>query len=78
MSDESVAKPTIETVLERIATLSAGLTAFRESVEARFDRIEVQFHKLDRKISALNDDILEVRSDMRMLEKMIESELKPR
>ena len=68
MSDETT-KPTIETVLEHIAGLSTQLTAFRESTELRF-------HKLERKIGALNDDILEVRADIRMLEKLIESEPK--
>ena len=55
MTDEPVTKPTVETVLERIATLSAELTAFRESVESRFDRIEVQFHKLNRKLTRCLD-----------------------
>ena len=69
--DESVTKPTFEMVPERIAALSAELIAFRESVDARFDRIEMKFH-------VLSEDILALRADMRLIEQKIEARLKPR
>ena len=71
MSDEPVTKPTIETVLER-------MDDFRKAIETRFDQVEIHLRKIDHKIAALNEDILEVRADIRMLEKMIETEVKPK
>lgn len=66
MSDESATKPTIETVLERMAELRTDLTAqiseLRESVETRL-------HKVENKIGALNDGLLDIRADMRVFDR---------
>ena len=40
MSDENVTKPTIETILERMALMEARLTDRLERIEIRLDRIE--------------------------------------
>ena len=52
MSNEAT-KPTIETLLER-------LTAFQSAMENRFQ-------KLESKLGVLNDTILDLRSDIRLL-----------
>jgi len=65
MSDEPVTKPTIETVLERLADLTTQLTEFRESMQMRF-------HRLEMKMEVLSGDMVALRADIRMPERMIE------
>jgi len=59
MADESTAKPTIETLIERV-------DAFQEWFESRFQRI-------DSKIGVLNDSILDLRVEVRSLIERIEA-----
>jgi hypothetical protein len=77
MTDEPVTKPTIETVLERLAEFRESVNGQLESLQGQLatfqDSVELQLHKLDRKIGALNDDILTLRADMRLLEKTVET-----
>jgi predicted nuclease with TOPRIM domain len=40
MSEDATTKPTIETVLEKIAELRDALLDFRQSTEARFTEVE--------------------------------------
>ncbi|HJR06942.1 MAG TPA: hypothetical protein VJ842_06790 [Pyrinomonadaceae bacterium] len=64
-------KPTIETVLERINALGesmhARLDAFEARVGARFDSLDSRLKKVENKIGILNEDVLELRGDMREL-----------
>ncbi|MBX7220545.1 MAG: hypothetical protein K1Y36_11410 [Blastocatellia bacterium] len=53
-------KPTIETVLERIDNVTQIIGEFRRETNERLDKIE-------RKISLLNDDTLDVRAEVRRL-----------
>jgi predicted nucleic acid-binding Zn-ribbon protein len=53
-------RPTIETVLERIEEL-------REETRAGFAQIDGRLKKVEGKIGVLNEDVLELRSDMREL-----------
>lgn len=54
-------KPTIETVLERIEEL-------RGEMRAGFAQIDGRVKKVEHKISLLNEDVLELRGDMRELQ----------
>jgi len=53
-------KPTIETVLERIEEL-------RGEMRDGFAQVDGRLKKVEHKISLLNEDVLELRSDMREL-----------
>ncbi|HLL73137.1 MAG TPA: hypothetical protein VK363_16985 [Pyrinomonadaceae bacterium] len=53
-------RPTIETVLERIEEL-------RGEMRAGFAQMDGRLKKVEHKISLLNEDVLELRSDMREL-----------
>ena len=60
-------KPTIETVLERINAVALALEGFREEMRAGFAQMDGRFKKMEHKISLLNEDMLELRADMREL-----------
>lgn len=60
-------KPTIETVLERINALGEEMRAGFKQVNTRLDVMDGRLKKVEHKISLLNEDVLELRSDMREL-----------
>ncbi len=71
-------KPTLETVLLRLEEFRSEVTAFRSEVNTRFDGLQAEIaeareetrvglRKFGHKIDALNNDILELRADMRDL-----------
>lgn len=57
-------RPTIETVLERINALGEEL---RSEMRDGFAQINVRLKKVENKISLLNEDVLELRSDIKEL-----------
>jgi len=64
-------RPTIETVLERINALGnelrSEMRAGFEQVNTRLDVMDGRLKKVEHKISLLNEDVLELRADMREL-----------
>jgi predicted nuclease with TOPRIM domain len=60
-------RPTMETVLERIEELRGETRAGFEQVNTRLDVMDGRLKKVEHKISLLNEDVLELRSDMREL-----------
>jgi hypothetical protein len=80
-------KPTLETILERINALGEGLNAridgleiklteridkFEQHVEARFDRTDNRLDDLTTKMKLLNEDVLQMRSDISRMTKRVE------
>ncbi len=57
MADEMDTKPTIETVLER-------LSAFRNAVEAGFDKVEARFNKVEARFDKVEAEVAELRREM--------------
>ena len=71
-------KPTLETVLLRLEEFRSEVNAFRSEVNTRLDGLQAEIagareetraslRKFGHKIDALNNDILELRADMRDL-----------
>ncbi len=59
MSDENVTKPTIETILERIALMEARLTDRLERMDVRLDRIESEVKQTHSELFTLRADFKE-------------------
>ncbi|MBX7223876.1 MAG: hypothetical protein K1Y36_28435 [Blastocatellia bacterium] len=66
-------KPTIETILERINEFSLQLKGVETKFSDEFRKVHERLDKFDRKIDVLNRDVLEVRADMRHMEKVLET-----
>ncbi|HEY0099777.1 MAG TPA: hypothetical protein VGB76_12590 [Pyrinomonadaceae bacterium] len=60
-------RPTIETVLERLDVVAHGLIPLRDEMRDGFVQIDTRLKKVENKISVLNEDVLELRSDVREL-----------
>jgi chromosome segregation ATPase len=77
-------KPTIETVLERINalgeqlnaridTLSEQLNARVDGLEKRFDAVDDRLDDMKTKMKLLNNDVLQMRSDIERMGERIEA-----
>jgi flagellar capping protein FliD len=75
-SNEADTKPTIETVLERIADfresvemrfkgLESRIDGFESKVEAKFEDFEVKFDRMDSMVHATRADMLSLRVEFR-------------
>ena len=59
MSDENVTKPTIDTILERIALMEARLADKLERLDVRLDRIEREVKQTHSELFTLRADFKE-------------------
>ena len=64
MSDDRTTMPTIETVLERIADLSAALLDFRQGVETRLTTIEEEQKRQAQQMDRLMKHMYEMGTDL--------------
>ena len=56
MSDDATTKPTIETVLERIAELHDTVLDFRQSADTRLTTIEADVGELKADVAVIKDE----------------------
>ena len=68
-ADELNAKPTLETILEKLSEFRQSFESFRQSVEARFDKLESNVAKLEGDIANLQT---EMQTGFRKLDRKIE------
>jgi hypothetical protein len=60
MSEDATTKPTIETVLEKIAELRDAVLDFRQSTDTRFTSVETR-------LMAIEADVVEMKADIAMI-----------
>ena len=80
-------KPTLETVLTEMRAgfaqlnaridgleqqLNGRIDALEQKMEKRFDGVESRLDDLSRKVSLLNEDVLQLRADFKMIGKRVE------
>jgi tetrahydromethanopterin S-methyltransferase subunit G len=69
-------KPTIETLLTEMragfAQVNARIDGLEQKMEKRFDAVEFRLDDLSNKVSLLNEDVLQLRSDFKMIRKRVE------
>ncbi len=80
IEEKYATKPTLETILERINVLANGVDGLREGmragfaqVDTRLDRLEMRIKKVENSIGVLNENLPELRGDMRELKNSLKA-----
>jgi hypothetical protein len=79
MADEQTTRPTLDTILERIQQVANYVTTLRSEVTAGMDhisrriddlsrRVDEGFRRVDAKFNVLNDHVLEIHAEQRLLD----------
>ena len=72
MTDDLTTKPTIETILERLAAMEGRLV---ERMDARFDALEERVERLESSVDRFAAAAYEARADIRELKKQLKEHL---
>jgi hypothetical protein len=85
MTDEITTRPTLETILERIQEIANDVRALKTEVQslrsemvALSTRVEEGFRRMDAKFDVLNNHVLEIHAEQRLLDQRVSAlERKP-
>jgi chromosome segregation ATPase len=66
-------KPTIDTIVLMLSEMRSEISAFRTEANTKLDRLESQYQLVTRKIEVLNNELLDVKAELRHLRGQVES-----